>query len=137
MGHSCHYLCSQLVTVTYEEQPGELSQTIANLEEISTTSAVILLDDRPRLGSPISLSIKAHDLFGVITSSLYDATLGWFVTITLDPDSRWRREWLTPKHLLAICACSSEAGSRTKARALETSKITEENVPVTFLSWQD
>ena len=130
MDHSCRCLCSELVTVTYEEHPGELNQAIANLEEISTTSAVVLLDDRPRLGSPISLSIKAHDLFGVITSSVYDATLGWFVTITLDPDSMWRSERLAPKHLLAICECSSKAGSSSKARALETSKNTEENVPV-------
>jgi hypothetical protein len=133
MNHSCHYLCSQLVTVTYEEQPGELNQAIANLEEISTTSAVVLLDEKPRLGSPISVSIKAHDLFGVITSSLYDPTLGWFVTVTLDPDSRWRREWLAPKHLLALCDGSSKGATRTKARALETAKDTEENLPVTFV----
>ena len=36
MVHSCQYLCSELVTVTYEEQPGEIRQTTANLEEIST-----------------------------------------------------------------------------------------------------
>ena len=94
---------------------------------------MVLLDDRPRLGSPISLSIKAHDLFGVITSSLYDASLGWYVTITLDPDSMWRRERLAPKHLLSICECSSKAGSSSKARALETSQDTEENVPVSFV----
>ncbi len=133
MAHSCHYLCSELVTVIYEEQPGELYQTIANLEEISTTSAVVLLDEKPRLGSPISLAINGHDLFGVITSSGFDADLGWFVTITLDAASTWRREWFAPKHLFALCACSLEGATPPRARALENAQITEENVPVSFL----
>lgn len=133
MAHSCRYLCSQLVTVIYEEQPGELCQATANLEEISTTAAVILVDEKPRLGSPIFLSTKEHDLYGVITSSLYDVTLGWFVSITLDPDSTWRRESITPEHLLAMCECSSERSTRTKARTLENTRDTEENLPVSFV----
>jgi len=133
MVHSCRYLCSELVTVLYEDQPGEVCQVTANLEEISTTSAVVLLEERPRLGAPISLEIKGHDLYGIVTSSLYDATLGWFVSITLDPESCWRRESITPRHLLAVCSCSWEETTQTKARALETAQITEENVPVSYL----
>jgi|SRR5208337_4958728 len=133
MCRTCQYLCSELVTVTSEDHAGELCQTIANLEEISTTRAVVLLSERPRLGSPISLSIKGHDLFGAITSSVYDAALGWFVTITLDVDSTWRRESFSPEHLLAVCGCSLEGATPTKARALENAQITEENVPVSFV----
>ncbi len=58
MDHSCQYLCSELVTVTYEEQPGEIRQTTANLEEISTTCAVVLLEEKPKVGCPISLAVK-------------------------------------------------------------------------------
>jgi hypothetical protein len=133
MAHSCSFLCSQLVKVVYEDHPGELRQATANLEEISTNSAVVLLEEKPRLGSPILLAINGHDLFGVITSSLYDATLGWFVTAALDPDSTWRRDWFTPKHLLARCGCSLEGVSSSKARALENTRDTEENVPVSFV----
>jgi hypothetical protein len=136
MVHTCQYLCSELVTVTYEEQPGEIRQATANLEEISTTCAVVLLEEKPRLGSSISLSVKDRDLFGVITSSLYDATLGWFVTVTLDAASLWRREWLSPKHLLAMCACSFEGATRSKAQALENTRNTEEIVPVRFV-WSE
>jgi hypothetical protein len=136
MSHSCHYLCSELVTVTYEEQPGEIRQATANLEEISTTCAVVLLEEKPSLGASISLAIKGRDLFGVITANLYDATLGWFAVITLDAASMWRREWFSPKHLLAMCACSFEGATRTKAQALENAKNTEENVPVRFV-WSE
>ena len=87
MDHSCQFLCSELVTVTYEEQPGEIRQATANLEEISSASAVVLLEEKPSLGSSISLSIKGRDLFGVIKASLYDATLGWFVIVALDAAS--------------------------------------------------
>jgi hypothetical protein len=133
MDHSCHYLCSELVTVTYEERPGELCQAIANLEEISMTSAMVLLGERPPLGSPISLTVKGRDLFGRITSRLYDTILGWFVTITFDADSTWWREWFTPKHLFATCSCYLEGATRTQARTLESTKNTQENVPVSIL----
>jgi len=134
MAHSCQFLCSELVTVTYEEQPGEIRQTTANLEEISSTSAVVLLQEKPRLGSSISLSVKDRDLFGVIQASLFDATLGWFAIVALDAASLWHRDWFSPKHLLEICGCSLEGVTWTKAPALENTRNTEENVPVSFVA---
>jgi hypothetical protein len=133
MAHSCRYLCSEIVNVIYEDEPGEICQTVGNLEEISTTSAVVLFDERPRLGASISLEIKGHDLFGVITSSVYDATLGWFVTVTLDAASCWNRELFTPKHLLALCECSSRGTTRSKLPTVDNASTTEENLPVSFL----
>jgi hypothetical protein len=133
MDHNCQFLCSELVTVTYEEQPGEIRQMTANLEEISATSAVVLLEEKPSLGSTISLCIKGRDLFGVIKGSLYDATLGWFVIVALDAASLWNRDWFSPKHLLEICGCSLEGATGTKAHTLENTRNTEENVPVSFV----
>ena len=133
MSHSCQFLCSELVTVTYEEQPGEIYQRTANLEEISTDRAVVLLDEKPQLGAPISLALKGHDLFGVVTSRMYDTTLGWFVTVTLDAASKWRNDWFAPEHLLTMCECCFEDTTRTKARALENTKYTEKIVPVRFV----
>ncbi len=133
MHHSCQFLCSELVTVTYEEQPGEIRQATANLEEISTASAVVLLEEKPSLGSSISLSIKDRDLFGVIKACLHDATLGWFVIVALDAASQWNRDWFAPKHLLDICGCSPERATQTRALTLEKTKNTEENLPVSFV----
>jgi hypothetical protein len=133
MYHSCQFLCSELVTVTYEEQPGDIRQTVANLEEISSDCAVVLLEDEPKVGSSISLAVKDRDLFGVIKACLYDAALGWYAIIGLDAASRWNRDWFSPKHLLEICGCSLEGATRTKAQTLENTRNTEEIVPVSFV----
>jgi len=116
--------------VTYEEHPGEIRQTTANLEEISTTCAVVLLEEQPKVGCPISLAIKDHDLFGEIRATLYDAALGWYAVVALDAGSLWRPEWFSPQHLLEICGCSWTGATHTKAWALENTRNTEENVPV-------
>ena len=134
MAHSCHYLCSELVTVTFEQQPGEICQQTANLEEISADSAVVLLEEKPRLGSSISLSLKGRDLFGVITARLHDAALGWFTVVMLDAASLWHRDWFSPKHLLEVCGCSLERTTLSKALTLENMRNTEENVPVDFVA---
>jgi hypothetical protein len=84
MIHSCQFLCSELVTVTFEQEPGEIRQTVANLEEISTDSAVVLLDEKPNLGASISLSVKGRDLFGTVKGCLFDAALGWFAIVALE-----------------------------------------------------
>jgi hypothetical protein len=134
MDHSCQYLCSELVRVTYEDGPGQFCQTAANLEEVSPTGVTILLEDKPRLGSAIFLMVKERDVTGVVTSTVHDTTLGWFVNITLDVDPIWRQEWFSTQRLLAVCPCFSEDVTPAEARALEETKITEENALVSFLA---
>lgn len=133
MEHSCQYLCSELVTVTYEEQPGEIRQATANLEEISTTCAVVLLEEKPKVGSPISLAVKGRDLFGQIKAALYDTALGWFAVVALDANSLWNADWFSPQHMLGICGSCLEGATKTKAQTPENTRNTEENVPVSFL----
>jgi len=134
MAHSCQFLCSELVTVTYEEQPGEVHQVTANLEEISTCSAVVLMEDEPKLGVSISVSLKGRDLFGVIRARIHDTALGWFAVVALDAGSLWNRDWLSPKHLLHVCGCSLKGAMPAKVRASENTRNTEENVPVNFIT---
>jgi hypothetical protein len=130
MPHVCPYLCSEIVTVTYEDHPGGIRQTLANLEEIASDQAVLLIEDPPCLGAPLSLAIQGRDLFGVVRSRMHDAVLGWFAIISLDAASRWSPDWFAPQHLLAVCGCSPEACTNTKARYLESAQNTEENIPV-------
>lgn len=133
MDDSCQYLCSELVTVTYEHQPGKIRQTMGNLEEISTHNAVVLLDDKPSLGASISLAVKDCDLFGIVSARIYDATLGWFAIVAWDAASLWSRDWFSPKHLVAICEFSLKGTTRTKGRTSENTTNTEENLPANFV----
>jgi hypothetical protein len=133
MDHTCQYLCSELVTVTYEPQPGDIRQAVANLEEISADSAVVLLEERPSLGASISLSLRGRDLFGIIKGSFFDAFLGWYAIIAFDAVSLWNPAWCSPKHLLALCMCSSEGSTHAKEKALENTRYAEENLPVDFV----
>jgi hypothetical protein len=133
MPHTCHFLCSEIVTVTCENQPGEIRQMIATLEEIASDQAVLLVDEPPNLGAPISLAIQGRDLYGVVRARLHDAVLGWFAIVSLDAASRWCRDWFAPKHLLAVCGCSPEGLTGTKVPYLESTRNTEENVPVSFV----
>jgi hypothetical protein len=137
MLHSCQYLCSELVTVTYEDRPGQIRQTVANLEEISAQSALVLFEEEPILGAPISLtpqdslSAKGRDLFGVIRGRLHDAALGWYAIVAFD--GAWSRDWFSPKHLLAICDCSSKGWSCSEVPTLERTRKAEEIMPVNFV----
>ena len=136
MDHSCRYLCSDLVTVTYEDGDGQLCQTTANLEEISAARLAILLDEKPRLGSAIFLTINDRDVFGQVMSTVHNSLLGWLVNIALAADSTWSREWFSPEHLVPICTCYEKEVTSAEAKALETAKVTEENALVSFLALQ-
>jgi hypothetical protein len=134
MTHTCHYLCSEIVTVTYENETGEIRQAIANLEEIASDQAVLLFEQPPCLGASISLEIQGRDLFGIARALLHDAALGWFVTVSLDTSSRWSRAWFAPKHLLAVCGCTRKGMTSAKVRDLDPTRNAEENVPVSFIA---
>jgi len=134
MIHSCHYLCSELVTVRYEEQPGDIRQAVANLEEISSDCAVVLLEEEPALGASISLEFHGRDLFGTISGRFQDTCLGWFARVAFEEGQCWDPKRAAPKHLLAICDCSWKGASEPKVGTLENSRNTEENVPVKSLA---
>jgi hypothetical protein len=129
---SYQFLCSELVTATYDQRPGEMCQAIANLEEISAGAAVVLLEEKPRLGAPISLNTQGHDVFGVIASRDYDETLGWFTTVIFDAASEWSPELFAPDHLLDMSAGSGEAATQSKVRTLGNGLSPEQNLPVDF-----
>jgi hypothetical protein len=107
MSHATHeqrYLCSELVSVLYEDASRHTHQAVANLEEISASTATLLSEEKLDLGRPISFSIKDHDLYGVVESSVFDPILGWFSKIKLDRLSRWHGRLFVPEHLFALCA---------------------------------
>ncbi|HEY6392275.1 MAG TPA: hypothetical protein VIX89_13400 [Bryobacteraceae bacterium] len=97
------YLCSELVSVLYEDRQGNVHQTTANLEDISAGSAELLLfDNILQPGAAISFCSKDHDSYGVVQSCEQDPVLGWFARIRLDRSSRWSGRKFIPEHFLPL-----------------------------------
>ena len=101
--NECRYLCSEIVSVLYEDRSRGIYQAIANLEEISSTGATILMEERLEPGLPVSFRARDYDLHGIVESSEFEQTLGWFVKIELDSTSRWSSRMFVPEHFLAMC----------------------------------
>jgi hypothetical protein len=95
-------LCSELVSVLYEDRFRQTRQTVGNLEEISSNSAVLCVEESLQRGRAVSFHVKNHDLYGIVDSCVRDPHLGYFVTVALDKSSRWSEKWFTPEHLLSL-----------------------------------
>ena len=98
-----NYLCSELVSVLYEDKMNHTRSTVANLERISATSATLLTDEPLEPGDAISFAAKGFDLYGRVESVDADQTLGYFTKIELDRNSRWHGRMFVPEHFLALC----------------------------------
>lgn len=116
MSHAANeprYLCSELVTVLYEDPSLILNQIVANLEEISSTHASLLVEKRLDPGSAVSFHAKGHDLNGFVESCTFEELLGWIVEIKLDAGSRWSLQMFTPDHFVPtfepVCVSVTEA----------------------------
>jgi hypothetical protein len=101
-------LCSELVSVLYEDRSRRTRETVGNLEEISSDSAVLCLEESVQRGRAISFRVKNHDLYGIVDTCVSDAKLGFFVTVALDKSSRWSEKWFTPEHLLSLWKTTEE-----------------------------
>jgi hypothetical protein len=108
------YLCSELVSVLYEDRCGSTLSTIANLEEIARGSATLLLEAQLEHGKPITFRAKGRDMYGVVESSIADKVLGWYTKIKLDQCSRWYGQLFIPEHFLALCASASLGASEPR-----------------------
>jgi hypothetical protein len=98
------YLCSELVSVLYEDSLGGVNRAVANMEEISPSEVTLLTDERLESGIPVSFRAKGHQLHGIVESSELDSELGWFVKVSLDAGSRWQARMFVPEHFFSLCA---------------------------------
>ncbi len=97
-------MCSELVSLLYEDRFWQTHQTTANLEEISSTRVIVLLENKLESGCPVSLCAQGHDLYGVVESCVRDPLLGWYTKIKLDCVSQWHERVFVPAHFLALSA---------------------------------
>jgi hypothetical protein len=98
----CRYLCSELVSLLYEDRFWNTHQTAANLEEISSTSLALWSENKVESGRPVSLCVQGHDLYGVVESCVHDPLLGWYLKVKLDYLSQWHERMFVPAHFLAL-----------------------------------
>ena len=110
-------LCSELVSVLYEDRSRKTRQATANLEEISKTSAVLCLEERVQRGTAISFRCRHHDLYGIVESCVAHPQLGFFVTVTLDKSSQWSEKWFTPEHLLSLWKSAEQEADTVRGDA--------------------
>ncbi len=110
-------LCSELVNVLYEDRSWRTRSTLANLESISADHAVLLSDERLQTGSHVAFEAQGHDLYGTVESAEVDKTLGCFIKVQLDANSRWHGRMFVPEHFLALCAFAQPAAEWESARS--------------------
>jgi hypothetical protein len=101
-GDQWRYLCSELVTVYYESAPGAIRQLAGNLEEISSETAVLLLDTSVRRGHALSFLAQNREFRSVVDSWVYEPPLGYFVSVRFSGGYQWREEDFRPEHLLKV-----------------------------------
>jgi hypothetical protein len=106
----CRYLCSELVRVDYESAPGTVEQLTGNLEEISPTAAVLLLDTSVRRGHALSFSAQNRRLHCVVDSWVYEPAIGYFVSVCFSGGYEWREEHFTPEHFLKLARSERAKG---------------------------
>jgi hypothetical protein len=96
------HLCSELVSICWEEETRGVRSATANLEAIAETEASVLSDIEIPLGKRLWIDCQGHRLQGVVRTSTFDPVLGYFIGVELDPESRWSEKWFTPAHLLKL-----------------------------------
>jgi hypothetical protein len=95
------HLCSELVSIVFASDKRTPLALSGNLEEIGERTAVVLSDAPIKGGSKVRIACKTHALRGVVKSCKFQAWLGFFVEVELDPDSQWSPAWFSPQHLFA------------------------------------
>jgi hypothetical protein len=101
------HFCSELVDVITRDKRGP-SRVTGNLEEIGEWNALVLTEAAIERGTNVRVACESKELTGVVESCVRDESLGFFVEVRLDPESRWSEQWFTPRHLLSLCAPKPE-----------------------------
>ena len=96
------HMCSELVTLVYDNGAADPKAIVGNLEEIGEWAACVLADDPVTPGSRVAILCQSHHLHGVVECCTIDDLLGFVMRIGLDADSRWSEARFRPKHLYHI-----------------------------------
>lgn len=87
------YLCSQLVTLVYEE-----GETIVNLEEIQESGCVVESEEEVGEGASVELRCGAADFRGTVKKAEAHR-FGWRIAVEFSPATLWKPGSFRPEHL--------------------------------------
>jgi hypothetical protein len=103
-------MCAELVTVRIQDGAGS-REIVANLEDISTSGACLLLEATTEAGADVEMMCAKCRLRGKVRyCSLSDT--GYDVGVAFDEKGSWDRKRFAPKHLLAVAITGRVALSR-------------------------
>jgi hypothetical protein len=84
-------LCAEIVQVSWTLAGGSHCRQFANLDDVSSNGACLVMDDPVPVGSMMVITCHS-DEFKAKVRHCTQHGLGWLVGVEFEPDSRWRRE---------------------------------------------
>jgi hypothetical protein len=97
-----HYLCSELVRVSFRTVRGETRLVVGNLEEICAERAVLLLDVPVSPQTSVWFGARGRRFDTVAESCVHDPPLGFLVSLRFAGRYRWNPADFAPTHMLRV-----------------------------------
>jgi len=104
-----HYLCSELVRVSFRTARGESRHVVGNLEEICPERAVLLLDVPVSPQANMWFASGGRRFAAVAESCVHDPPLGYIVSLRFAGRYRWNPGDFEPAHMLRVRDASRTA----------------------------
>lgn len=93
-------LCADLVEICWWDQTGAVDAAIANIEDISTQGASVVLDTALSVGAEVRIRCLRGEFAGVVSYCRHEPDFGYVAGIEFIGGSRWNRRKYRPRHLL-------------------------------------
>jgi hypothetical protein len=93
-------LCADLVEICWWDQTGAVHTVIANIEDISTQGASVILDIALSAGAEVRIRCLRGEFTGAVSYCRHEPDFGYVAGIEFTGGSRWNRRKYRPRHLL-------------------------------------
>jgi len=93
-------LCADLVEVGWLDQDGQQHAAIANLEEISTQGASIILETALSVGTTVHIRCLRGVFTGAVCYCSHEPDFGYIAGLEFVSGTRWDVRKYRPRHLL-------------------------------------
>ena len=93
-------LCAELVEVGWRDQTGQRHGAIANLEEISTQGASIILEAALSVGTTVQIRCLRGVFTGAVCYCHHEPDFGYVAGLEFVGGTRWDMRKYRPRHLL-------------------------------------